>query len=259
MEAEEHFQQALIASLAGDQDTVAISEFRQAIAGGIPPEKELLARYTLGGMFSRLAARKAASNEAMVDSPEWLEAEQEFEKAIQIDRQGGLGYFSQPLGRAQLYKFDIFCKVGGTAKGKESPQAAIAYLESKVKLCDYLPTSPLLLCLLELGAYCYDMGENQRAIAWWQYLLSCAPVLLTSPDSEDEAKTREHAARNIQNAQGKMRQQSTPSGAGCLLPILGCVCLIIALAAMPGHPFRSLASGQVHAAVSAAHFAAPKR
>lgn len=228
MEAEEHFQKALLASLAGDEDAMAMSEFRQAIAGGITPEKELLARFSLGGMLSRIAARKAPDVEDMVNVPEWLEAEQEFEAAIQMDRQGKLGYFSQPLGRAQLRQFDIFCKLGGSAKGKQSPRAAISYLESKVKICDYLPSSPLLACILELGAYCNDIDDHQRAISWWQYLLSCAPVMLSSPDSEEEAKLRMHAAQNIQSVQENMRK-SASTGTGCMVPIIVCLGMVISL------------------------------
>ena len=49
----EHLDNAFVADLAGDQLDLAISEYENALALGIPPDKEIVARYSLGKVYSQ--------------------------------------------------------------------------------------------------------------------------------------------------------------------------------------------------------------
>ena len=107
--AEDHFGNALVAHLAGNQTETAIAEFEKALALGLPGKKEAFARLLLGGEYAQMAVGKDLSEAQTTRLPEWTRAEAEMIAGLQLDREGAHGQFSDRNGRATLFRLDILC------------------------------------------------------------------------------------------------------------------------------------------------------
>src|SRR5579864_9168032 len=143
--AEEHFAKGLAASLSDDQLSTEIDELEKAITLGLPEDNEMQARFFLGGAYRQVVGRTGLPAAQMARTAEFARALSEQEKAVRMDRDGAYGYFAQPIGRALLKCFDLTCALRGSMiEDEQGKQAAIAFLEEKIRLCDHLSTSPLL-------------------------------------------------------------------------------------------------------------------
>jgi len=213
--AEGHFVTGVAADV-NDQLSTAIDELEKAIALGLPEDTEMQARYFLGGAYRQVAGRAGLPAGQMARTAEFARAWSEQEKAVRMDRDGAYGYFAQPTGRALLGSFDLACALRGNMIAEEQgQQAAIAFLEERVQLCDHLSTSPLLTTLLNLGALYYESGATDRAATCYERVVQAEPV-----DRIDEkgleAETRTMAASNLRILKGQ--GPAAPStGSGCML------------------------------------------
>jgi tetratricopeptide (TPR) repeat protein len=218
--AKEHFTNAVVASLADNETETAIAEFEKALALGLPGETEVFARVSLGGEYARMALRKDLPIEGALQLPEWKRAESEITTGLRLDREGNYGAFLDRNGRSRLTRFDILCDLAASTKAKESPQAAIDYLEKMIAHCDHLPSSPLIFSLFSLGDLYHDTDNNQKAIECWNRVLAAEPVDYID-ESGSEAKAHRLAKERIDHVQGT-RADSSAKGAG-----KGCVVLVI--------------------------------
>jgi tetratricopeptide (TPR) repeat protein len=218
--AQDHLGNALAASLAGDQTETAIVEFEKALAAGLPGAKEAFARVLLGGEYVRIALRQGLPHEQAIYSPKWARAESEIISGLRLDREGKYSQFSDRNGRSLLQKFDIICSLAGSTRAKvESPQAGIDYIEKMITHCDYLPSSPLLDSLFQLGYLYQQINDTQKAIEYWRRLIAAEPVDYIDQDG-GEAKLRRHAQENVALLQGKKSDSTAQrSGKGCVVLI----------------------------------------
>lgn len=226
--AQDHLDNALAASLAGNQTETAIREFERALSEGLPGAKEAFARVLLGGEYVRIALRQGLPQEQAIYLPEWARAESEIIAGLRLDREGNYGQFSDRNGRSLLQRFDLICSLAGSTRAKtENPEAGIKYIEAMLACCDYLPSPPLLDSLFQVGSLSQQIGNKQKAIEYWQRLIDAEPVDYID-QSGREAKLRRNAQENIALLQGgKSESPAQASGSK------GCVVLIMLLSIPP--------------------------
>jgi tetratricopeptide (TPR) repeat protein len=215
--AQQHLDNALAASLAGNETELAVSEFEKALELGLPGEKESFARVLLGGQYSRLALGKGLPLTEAIVTSEWNRAESEITNGLGIDREGRYGVFSDRNHRAVLNRFDLLCELAGSVKSKENSQLGIEYIETMLGHCDYLPSSPLLHSLFHLGHLYRTAGNDQKALQNWDRLIASEPVDYIDQDGR-EANLRRKAQENIDSLRGS-NKTSEPSGKGCIVLI----------------------------------------
>src|SRR5262249_4731171 len=98
---------------------------------------------------------------------------------------------------------------------REGQDAAIAFLNEKLRLCDYLSTSPLLQVLLELGNFYGESGMKEKAAAYYEQIGHSEPVD-RSDEGGQESEIRGMAANNLRIVTGSGPTART-SGSGCML------------------------------------------
>lgn len=219
--AQEHLDNALAASLAGNQTEKTITEFERALSAGLPGSKEAFARVLLGGEYVRIALRQGLPHEQAIYLPEWARAESEIVTGLRLDREGNHGQFSDRNGRSLLQRFDLICSLAGSTRAKaENPQAGIKYIETMLSHCDYLSSPPLLDSLFQLGSLYEQVGDKQKAIEYWQRLIAAEPVDYVD-QSGREAKLRQQAQENIALLQeGTSSSTAQRSGKGCVVLVI---------------------------------------
>jgi Double zinc ribbon len=186
----QHETNGLTYALEGGRNEEAVREFQTAISIGLPQDDELSSRFSLAGLLLDLAVNQCNSVEQLLSSPLFNSAVEEGEKAVQIDRDARYGYFSQPLHRAQLRRLDsMYILIADSIAEKQSGAAAIKFLQPKIGLSAYLPSTPFLQTLMKLGEF--YLAENQKGSAkvCFANLVSAEPV-----DRSDE-KGKELALR----------------------------------------------------------------
>lgn len=200
--AQIYWRNGMVDALRGDRETEAAAAFEAAIRGGLPQDDEMAARFALGEQYKQLIFNSGMEWQQCVSSPQFQEAISEIGEALKIDREGGYGYFAEPLNRARLRTFDLMCMLGadGILERGDRP-GAIAYLQQKVGLCFYLPSCPLLNVLLKLGGLYLDEGQLEGAQIMFTNVVAAEPV-----DRVDEEGT-EQAIR----AEARERLRAIPS------------------------------------------------
>jgi len=189
--AQDHFEEGLHKLLSEDKVS-AIKEFEMAIKLGLPQDDEMLARFFLGECYWGISSRALEGDIYQKSSIE------EMEKAVLIDYQGGYGYFSEKTNRARLQSLDIgYAFQARSIREKEGDNAAIAYLQQKLKLLDYLPTNPMLTMLFDLGSLYGEKGENSIARECYKKILE-ADIVDPVDETGFEAEIRQKAAHNLQ-------------------------------------------------------------
>jgi tetratricopeptide (TPR) repeat protein len=225
--ATEALDQARVIALQQGRESAAIPYLEKALILGLPKAKQLEAHNMLAGAFREIAGNSGLPASQMEASRDFSRAIEEFERAANLDREGSFNYFSDPLHRASLRFMDFLCLMrAGRIRESEGRQSAIAFLEDKTAIYNYLPSHPLLQCLSELGKLYEEEGNPDLAAQCWQKIVDAEPV-----DRWDErGKARELAlkefARQQQSkAKGSRDSPSTRapklSGAFLLLVVLG--------------------------------------
>ena len=200
--AQVHWKNGMIDALRGDRDAAAAAAFEAAISGGLPQDDELAARFAVAEQYKQLVFNSGMEWQQCVASRQFEEAIRQVGEALKIDREGGYGYFAEPLNRARLRTFDLMCMLGSDAILERSDRAgAIAYLRQKIGLCSYLASCPLLNVLLKLGGLYLDEGQLESAKIIFTNVVAAEPV-----DRVDEEGT-EQAIR----AEARERLRAIPS------------------------------------------------
>lgn len=200
--AQVYWKNGMIDALRGDRDAEAAAAFEAAISGDLPQDDELAARFALGEQYKQLVFNSGMEWQQCVASRQFEEAIRHIGEALKIDREGGYGYFAEPLNRARLRTFDLMCMLGADAILERSDRpGAIAYLQQKVGLCSYLASCPLLHILLKLGGLYLDDCRLESAQIMFTNVVAAEPV-----DRVDEEGT-EQAIR----AEARERLRAMPS------------------------------------------------
>jgi hypothetical protein len=128
-----------------------------------------------------------------------------------------------------LQRFDLLCSLAGSVRARSTPHAGIEYLEKCLACCNYLPTSPLLDSLLELGRFYELIGEEQEAKKAWQRLLESGPVDPVDEDGREAAIRRQ--ARHKLSGEEQASEASIGERSGCagtlLMTLLGLGLVIV--------------------------------
>ncbi len=203
------YSKALVKVALGDEEsevTKGIEELEAAIKLGLPEDDKSYARFVVGRHYSERAYRQAPGD---TDRPEFSHGIEKMEKAVLMDSQGGYGIFSQPLHKAELYSLAAaYGMVKDSIRQKKGVEQAVAYLEEKLHLFDYLSTPPLLL-LLALGELYVDKADIELARQTFMRILQ-APVSLV--DDEHEANVREAAKHHLKALDSRDTKRS-----GCFI------------------------------------------
>jgi len=186
----------------------AIGEFERALALGLPPGDEVEAHLSVAEGYIALARKRMRDDEdfeGFTKASEFTKALAELERSLELDRVVALHVFEEPLNRARLAQFDnayfLVARSLEETHGLDpsiSYHPAISYLKSKVKLFDYLSSTPVLSSYLELGNLFYRYNMAKPAISCFDRIIAAQPVL--QEESENEERIRDSARQNIEAA-----------------------------------------------------------
>jgi tetratricopeptide (TPR) repeat protein len=183
---------ALIGAGNEEMETEAIEKLETAIRIGLPEDDESYARLDLGEIFSRRGYKYSPGD---IDHPDFSRGIQEMEKAVLMDSQGGYGIFSEPIHKAQLvFLAAAYLAEKDSIRQQKGIEAAIAYVEQKLRLFDYLSSPPLLL-LQGLGELYSDKGNTDMARQTFTRILQ-TPI--SPADGELDADVRKGAKLQLQ-------------------------------------------------------------
>lgn len=188
------YSKALAMAVVGDEELEAegIEGLETAIKLGLPEDDEAYARFSLGEFFVRRGHKYSSRD---IGHPDFSRGIQEMEKAVLMDSQGGYGIFSQPLHYGELPSLAAaYLMIKNSIRQQKGIEAAIAYVEEKLHLFDYLSGPPLLL-LQGLGELYADKGDTELARQTFTRILQtpASPV-----DGEHEANVRKGAQGQLQ-------------------------------------------------------------
>ena len=105
--AQDEYEDALLILLNENSSIAAIPKLKNAIEQGLPEDNEMFARFELSHAYREIVGNAGLSLDEMASRAEFSQAIAEAEKALEIDRKGGYGYFAEPLNRARLYKLNF--------------------------------------------------------------------------------------------------------------------------------------------------------
>jgi len=218
-----------------DAHSDAVMYLEKAIKMGLPHDDEMEARFILGTSYVGLVNLELPTDE-FVASSEFSESIAQMERAVVIDREGEYGYFLEPFNRARLVQIDKgYSLVGRSIQAKEGDNAAIAYLEQKLQVFDYLKSNPMLNTLLGLGVIYAELGDKGHARECFKKIIEADPVD-PEDERETEAETRKMAEDNLKLLESRDDKGKSFKGSKKVIIVLG------ALSAM-GLIF--LASGEI--------------
>lgn len=180
------------------------------LALALPHNDEMEARFFLGSDYSNLIGSDLSA-EALLASPVLSQAIEQMERAVMMDTQGGYGYFLSSLNRARLKSLDIcYILFGDSLREVQGADTAISYYHQKLQLFDYLPTTPMITVLLQLGSiYANQKGDEEHARECYRRVLNADVV---NPEDASEAQTRQMAENNLRSLQAVGTKQS-----GCFI------------------------------------------
>jgi len=193
--AQEHFTGGIVVRFE-ENPARAIEEHEAAIRLGLPEDDEMHARFFLGEAYLHsLHGRPVGEFGA---SREFDRALENMERAIVIDERGQYGLFAETVNRARLRTLDSgYALRARTIYDRDGADAAIAYLQNKLSLFNYLSSTPALNVLLTLGNYYgNDKHDNGQAAACYRRLLE-ADVVDPGDETENEAQTRQLARQTL--------------------------------------------------------------
>ena len=119
----------------------------------------------------------------------------QLERAAKLDSKGGYGILAQHLGT--LSGYDVHCSFeADSIAEKDGLDAAIAFLEEKLRLFGHVPGDPLIHILENLAERYYNRYEDRRlyreAKLCLQRVLNAQPI----PDRESDCEDVKKAARS---------------------------------------------------------------
>jgi hypothetical protein len=173
---------------------------QRALAIGLPPRDEVLARKSLAGGYREIFGNSGLSSRQMVETNEFRQSMAELERAFELDREHSVGFFSEPLNAGTLYTLDAMYEAEAKVKiEREGVDAAFSYLYAKLSLVDYLPRPPLLWSLLKLAELYRMRGAIEYAALCLHKVLGTAP--LYPADQERNSEVRNKAYQMLREIQ----------------------------------------------------------
>ncbi len=146
----------------------------------------------------------------MAATAEFSQALAEAEKALEIDRRGGYGYFADPLNRARLFYLNFLYQLAARTVEKERGNgAAIEFIENKLQLFRYLPSTPMIFLLKHLAARYVEAGQPEQAQKCLRTILDAESVL-KGDDEGKEQELRAYANRTIAALAAPVGRAETP-------------------------------------------------
>ena len=258
--AQDEYEDALLILLNEDSSIAAIPKLKKAIEQGLPEDNEMFARFALSGGYREIVGNAGLSLDEMASRAEFSQAIAEAEKALEIDRKGGYGYFAEPLNRASLYKLNFLYQIAArTIERERGNRDAISYVENKLQIFRYLPSTPMIFLLKHLAYLYAEDGQSAEAHRCLREILNADPVLKVD-DKGEEQKLRSEAsqalaslsvpARNVETSpQTKLQKKALASivcgVVGLLLLgwILGPIAIVLGLQARSGISRSNLSGG----------------
>lgn len=195
--AQVKYGEALVASLAAGSTIPVIPTIQSAIELGLPQDDEIAARFQLSDGYREIFGNSDGSMERIVAMPEFAKSIDEAEQALKIDAQGNFGYFAEPLNRARLDRLNyIYQMEARTIKDRNGTQAAINYVENKLRLFSYLPSTPMYSLLNELAGWYIEVGQPENAKKQFRTIVDAAPVNIGENDGREQ-QVRDYSASKL--------------------------------------------------------------
>jgi hypothetical protein len=197
--AQAEYCDALKVMLETNSSAAGIPKLRRSLELGLPEDDELSARFALSDGYREIVGNSNLSAEEMARRSEFAQAIEECEKAVEIDRRGGYGYFAQPLNRARLFRVNFLYQLRARLIEKErGNREAIEFVEKKLELFQYLPSTPLVFLLGYLAQRYRDNGQLEKSRACLQCIIAAEPVIRSDGNErEQERDLRDSAARAL--------------------------------------------------------------
>jgi len=177
---------------------------KTALRLGLPEDRAVLTRTLFADCLLSMAQKQSPDD--WLGSPITEEAVVHFEEAASLDARGR---YEEMESWPWLYRFDA-CYVLTVLKRIRITQgldAAISYLEEKVRLFDYMRVNPMLGCLVELAESYLDKTPPDEEGA-----RTCAEAVVRA-DPGDSGQLRGHQAETIKRARellGALESSTTP-------------------------------------------------
>jgi hypothetical protein len=219
--AQVYLKEGSIKSLGGDTSAVGMEDFKKALELGLPDDDAMFAQLQLVSAYTdlALAEKDKLTIEQLVASAPFGEAINQAEKVVTTDREGKYEFFTDPVRRAYLSRIDaLYDLAAGVLKDDKGIDEAVRYLQQKISLFSYLPTTPLLGSSLSLGNLYAEKGQKENAAVCYQSIVSSEPVL-RGDDTGVEPDIRRMAADNLRVVESKT---STESKSGCFVVTATC-------------------------------------
>jgi hypothetical protein len=168
----------------------SIARFQEAARLGLAAKDEVFARFMVGERYAVLLDDLPKDHRLV--SREFNIALTEIERALTLDRDNSIGYFAEPLNAHGLIVLDKMYRLAAaqilTERGAD---AAIAYLEDKLRGVKYLSRPPLLWSLLQLAISYWDGKALDEARNCLSIVLGTQP--LYSADDEQNREIHDFA------------------------------------------------------------------
>jgi tetratricopeptide (TPR) repeat protein len=207
-----------------------------AVQAELPRDDEVDARRFLASQYRFLAVEQ---EESYLDGHLWSKAVKHLEYAVKVDSDQGYGVFHDPRAIGILPAFDaLYTLVADSIAERNGADAAIAYLESKLRLFDGVPGDPMGGVLIQLGAlYHNEADDKQRARACYRRVLRSQPIVGCEEQQEKlERMARDNLALMDGNARSKAGRWKADTAMALVLLSLCCSPLVL-----PGIIFGLLA------------------
>lgn len=192
--------------LRAELETEVLKDLETAIELGLCEDDEVYAKFTWGQHHLTRTYQQSSGD---IDDPELSRGAEHMEQAVLMDSKGGYGVFSEPVHTAELrYLGAAYVLFSSSIKERDDLDSAIAYLEEKLHVFDYLPTPPLVM-LQTIGEMYADNGDPQSK---QQIATRILETPVSSFDSEAETRARRWAEGQLQALNSPNKKQS-----GCFI------------------------------------------
>lgn len=152
----------------------AIQSYDKALSLGLAGRDAIMCRASLGSVYTELTVLNdqamAVIENGLTNVSNAQKAVSELEKSIELDSQSDGILYKEFIQRAAYFPSiaSVWLLEGRHRKNTRGIQESISYLESRVKLLDYLDGVHLPSLCFELGALYSEVPDNQTASMWYK-------------------------------------------------------------------------------------------